>query len=301
MIKIKNVQNRITDNEIEKAYNQFQRYLLELTIYEEYTKGNNKVGKVNMFRLLSLYKKKGIEIEDKKDLRKRFEDFSLKIEKIKQENPNIDLKDIRTQNGRDIVSDVISETQHDKKFLPANLDGVAVIENFALYVAIAQLNEKSKNKEEVLKEYDITEKELEKAQESYKKYEKSGMIDIYNNMYQKNKGKVPNRIVHYTAGCLELRPSEARRSLGEIGVLKGSDKKTSNRDINFCYVYEVSKIVIDNIMRDKKLTPEEKNKKICELELAEYERVLKKVEEANEKQNTDRYRILKESDNREIS
>lgn len=110
MIKIKNVQNRITDNEIEKAYNQFQRYLLELTIYEEYTKGNNKVGKVNMFRLLSLYKKKGIEIEDKKDLRKRFEDFSLKIEKIKQENPNIDLKDIRTQNGRDIVSDVISET-----------------------------------------------------------------------------------------------------------------------------------------------------------------------------------------------
>ncbi len=82
-------------------------------------------------------------------------------------------------------------------------------------------------------------------------------------------------------------------------VLKGN--YTKNNDIVKRYtVYNVSQLVIDNIRRDPKLTEEEKNEKLCELELEEYERVSKNVEEANRMQNTDRYRISREDDNREI-
>lgn len=299
MIKIKNVKDRITDNEVKKAYNQYQNYLLELNIYDEYIK-DNRTDKLNMFKLLSLYKKNGIEIKDKKSLKEKFEIFCTTINKIKEKNPIVDLRDIRTQSGRNIISEIICETQQDKKFIPANLEAVSIIENFALYVAIGQVIENSKDKETALKEYDITDEEFKKAEQSFEKYEQSGMINIYNNMYQRNKGKVPNKIVHYAAGCLELRPSEARKDLCLIQVLKGHDRRLNNKDNNFCLVYDVSQIVIDNIMRDNKLTPEEKNKKICELELAEYERVLKKVEEANQKQNTDRYKIIRENENREI-
>ncbi len=84
-------------------------------------------------------------------------------------------------------------------------------------------------------------------------------------------------------------------------VLKGN--YTKNNDIVKRYtVYNVSQLVIDNIRRDPELTEEEKNEKICELELIEYERVSKNVEEANKMQNTDKYRVVRENedDSREI-
>ncbi len=84
-------------------------------------------------------------------------------------------------------------------------------------------------------------------------------------------------------------------------VLKGNYTK-SNSIAKRYTVYNISQLVIDNIMRDPKLTEEEKNEKICELELEEYERVSKNVEEANRMQNTDKYRVARENedDSREI-
>ncbi len=188
---------------------------------------------------------------------------------------------------------------NDKKFKPADLEAVAVIENFALCVALGQVDEKTKDRESVLKEYEISEEEFEQAERAYRKYEKTGMMDVYDGMFKRNQGEAPNKIVHYTAGSLEMRPSEARRDLGIVQVLKGNSAKDKFEEKSLV-VYSVSQMVIDNIMRDPELTPEEKNMKICELELAEYERVLKNVEEANRKQNTDRYKIARENEAREI-
>lgn len=300
MRKIKNARDRIMDEEDKKAYDKYKTYLSELDVYDEYTQKNSvdKIG--GIFRLASLYKKNGIEVKNKKSLVERFKKFSSTIIAIKQENPEVDLRDIGTQKGRKIVSDIICETQNDKKFKEADLDAVAVIENFSLYVALEQVNEKIKDKESALKEYEISEEEFERAEVSYKKYEKNGIMDVYDSMFKKNNGPLPNKIVHYAAGALELTPSEARRALSTIQVLKGNDTK-NNKTEKFFTVYNVSQILIDNIMRDSQLTPEEKNRRICELEVAEFERVSKNVEEANRLQHTDKYKITRESAEKEIS
>ena len=299
MRKIKNARDRIIDEEDRKAYDKYKTYLSELSIYEEYTQKNSvdKIG--GIFRLVSLYKKNGIEVKNRKSLVERFKKFSSTIMRIKQENPDLDLRDIGTQKGRKIVSDVICETQNDKKIKEADLDAVAVIENFSLYVALGQVNENSKDKKSALHEYEISQEKFDRAKASYKKYEKSGIIDLYNHMFKRSNGQLPNNIVHYTAGTLELTPSEARRALSTIQVLKGNDTKNSKIE-KFFTVYDVSQVLIDNIMRDPQLTPEEKNRRICELEVAEFERVSKNVEEANRLQHTDKYKITRESDQREI-
>ena len=64
--------------------------------------------------------------------------------------------------------------------------------------------------------------------------------------------------------------------------------------------YTTSQATIDNIMRDSERTPEEKIKRICELEILEYIKKSDMVEEANQKQHTDRYRVAKEDEEREI-
>ncbi len=150
-----------------------------------------------------------------------------------------------------------------------------------------------------ISEYELSWEQLKKAEASYKKYENTRIIDTYNRLCIKRDGKLPNETVHYAAGTLELTPSEAKDALTVMQVLKGSYNKNNNLQKRYT-VYNVSQLVIDNIRRDPELTEEEKNEKICELELAEYERVAKNVEEANKMQNTDKYKIEREDDNREI-
>lgn len=139
MKKIKNIREKIIDRDVKKAYDKYQMYLLELDVYEDYIKENGP-NKINMFRLLSMYKKSGIEVKDKKNIEERFKKFSDIVMKLKQENPEIDLSDISTQKNREIVSDIIYETQNDKNFKTSDLNLVAVIENFSLYVAVGQVN-----------------------------------------------------------------------------------------------------------------------------------------------------------------
>ncbi len=108
MKKIKNARDRITDKDVQKAYDKYKNYLLELQVYEAY---GDKANKINIFKLASLYKRNGIDVKNKKELVARFETFCSTIETIKQKNPDVDLKNIRTQEGRNIVSDVIYETR----------------------------------------------------------------------------------------------------------------------------------------------------------------------------------------------
>ena len=139
MKKIKVARERILDWRVQKAYDKYQKYLLELDVYQNYIIQNGS-NKINMFRLLSLYKKSGIEVKDKKNIESRFREFSDIIEEIKQENPDIDLTDISTQSNRKIVSDIIYQIQNDRNFKTADLDAVAVIENYSLYAAVFEVN-----------------------------------------------------------------------------------------------------------------------------------------------------------------
>lgn len=141
MKKIKNIREKIIDSDVKKAYDKYQIYLAELGVYENYIRENGS-NKINIFRLLSLYKKSGIEVKDKKNIEERFRKFSDIVIAIKQKNPDIDLRDISTQKNREMVSDIIYETQNDENFKTADLNAVAVIENFSLYIAIGQVNNK---------------------------------------------------------------------------------------------------------------------------------------------------------------
>lgn len=168
-----------------------------------------------------------------------------------------------------------------------------------LCAMVQQVREAGMDKDSMLKVYDISEEEFERANNSYEKYKNVGIMKLYNDMYKINKGKLPNKTVHYTAGTLELRPAVARRSLVAMEILEGNVKR-ENFEGEYRVVYNVSQMIIDNIMRDPELTPEEKNMKICKIELEEAKRVLENVEEANRKQDTDRYRIAREDGEREI-
>lgn len=187
----------------------------------------------------------------------------------------------------------------DKKFKPSDLEIVAVIENFVLCSMVQQVREGGMDKDSMLKVYDISEEEFERANNSYEKYKSIGIMKLYNDMYKRNKGELPKKAIHYTAGTLELRPAEARKSLVAMGLLEGNLKRESFEG-EYRVVYNVSQMIIDNIMRDPELTPEEKNMKICEIEVEESKRVLANVEEANRKQDTDRYKIAREDEAREI-
>lgn len=298
MRKMIDARDRIRDNEVLKSYDKYKSYLTELSIYEK-SINENKSNKINIFKLARLYKDNGINTKGKKELEARFYKFSSVINKAKQDDPDLDLKDISTQKGRKSISDIISKVQDDEKIKPADLDPVSVIENFALYIAVKKVDEGKLSKEGALIKLDIESEKFDRAQSSYRKYQKTGIVNTFNNLCKKKNGEIPNELVHYTAGSLELTPSEAQNDLNMIQVLRGNYTKKNEEDKTFV-VYKVSQLIIDNIMRDPGLTPEEKNQKICELELAEYERVSKNVEEANFKQNTDRYKIVSEDDNRGI-
>lgn len=100
--------DQIKDEEILNAYDKYRNYLSELKVYEECKKQRSGV---SIFQLGSLYKQNGLEVKNKKELMPKFEAFASAIEKIKQESPKANLKDISTQEGRRIVSKAIRETR----------------------------------------------------------------------------------------------------------------------------------------------------------------------------------------------
>lgn len=185
-----------------------------------------------------------------------------------------------------------------------DLEAVAVIESFLLCGAVQQVRENEIDRNGLLHAYDITEEEFERAESSYEKYQSMGTMQLYNYMYKREKGRLPEQAIHYTAGTLEVRPSVARKSLVAMDVIKEKKKSASRKEFEkkYCVVsYTISQVTIDNIMDDPEQTPEQKIRRITELEVLEYKRKIDMVEEANQKQNTDRYRIAKEEEERAIS
>lgn len=274
----KKFKDRIRDKDVLKAYNRYETYLKELEIYEKYMQ---EMGKVNIVKLYH-----DIGIQDKEDIQARFQKLTSVIDNIKKENPDIDLKDIGTQEGRRAVSDIIYETQDDKEFKPSDLSDVAVIENLSLYSAVRDVNEKLKYKDIALVYYDLTEEQFNKAQESFKKYKNSEMMHKFNNRFKNS-----NSIVHYAAATLEETPVNVYEAFKRLGLEKG--ELTPKREKTLT-AYKVSQLVIDNIMRDPKLTIEQKNAKINDLQLAEIDKKQKLADERNALKGTKAYKVVVE-------
>lgn len=266
MKKIKDVRERIQDNEVKKVFDRYEAYTKELDIYEQYYQEISS-GRIYRYKLARLYREKEIEFGSKKALEERFRDFVSSVEKVKQENEGIDLHDIRTQENRDTISTLISQTQKGKEIKSADLDPIAIIEDYVLCAVIREVDEKRMSVQEALDRFGITEEEFIEAQNSYKEYEQSGMIEYYNS---EQKEGAPNSIVHYTAGCLEITPAQARNDLAMIGVLKEKFVKRK-KVIEKCYDdVEVSQAVIDRInkmpiaLEEKQLLIEQEKEKIRE-------------------------------------
>lgn len=187
-----------------------------------------------------------------------------------------------------------------------DLETVSVIENFVLCATVQQVRESGMDRDSLLRIYDISEEEYERAENSYEKYERIGTMKIYDYIYKRETGRLPEKALHYVAGTLEIRPSKARKSLRAMKLIeKGRCKEENSSRREFLEKYSIvsyttSQLMIDRIMRDTERTPEEKIKRICELELLEDIKKLDIVDEANRKQNTDRYRIAREDEGREI-
>lgn len=292
MKKIKDVREKIQDKEVKKIFDKYEAYMDELDIYERYTE-ENPSGRIYKYKLARLYREKEIEFGSKKALEERFKKFSSNVEKVKQENEGIDLHDIRTQKNRETISELINQTQKGREVKIADLDPIAIIEDFSLCVAIGSVEEKKMSVQEALEKFQITEEEFVAAQNSYKEYEQSGMMENYNNR-MKEKGK-PKPIIHYTAGCLELTPAQARNDLAMIGVLKGEEFVKRKTVIEkYCDV-EVSQAVIDTIMMNPNLTLEQKEERIQQ-EREKLRRPIEKLVKETNLRSQNEYKI-KETNN----
>lgn len=289
MKKIKNVRDRIQDNEVKKVFDKYKSYTEELDIYEQYNE-ENPSGRIYRYKLARLYRENEVEFGSKKALEERFLNFGSKVEQVNQENEGIDLHDIRTQKNRDVISTLMSRTQKGKEVKSADLDPIAIIENYALCAAVREVDEKRMSVKEALDYFEITEEEFVAARKSYKEYEQSGMIEYYNNDMKKRGKEEPNSIVHYTAGCLEVTPAQARNDLAMIEILKNESFKKRKDIIEKTCDIEISQAVVDRIMKDPNLTPEEKQEKIQQ-EIEKQKRPMEKlVKEANIKGQNE-YRI----------
>lgn len=270
--------DRIRDEAVLKACNRYQTYLKELDIYEQY---KQEGGKVNIVKLYQ-----DIGIQDKEDIKNRFQKLISTIDHVKKKNPELDLREISTQEGRRTVSDIIYETQDDKEFKASDLSDVAVIENLSLYAAVRDVNEKLKLKDVALVHYDLSEEQFDKAQESFRKYKSSEIMDKFNSRFRNS-----NSIIHYAAAVLEETPINVYEAFKRLGLEKGEFIPKREKSIT---AYQISQLVIDNIMRDPKLTTEQKNAKINELQLAEIDKKQRLADERNALKGAKEYKIIME-------
>ncbi len=277
------IKERIRDKDVLKSYERYQTYLKELEIFEQ-----SKQGGLSKKKIKQLYEEAGIE---DKDIMERFQKLTSEIATIKKENPNIDLTDITTQAGRKAVSDIIYETQDDKDFKPSDLSDVSVIENLSLYAAVRDVNEKLKLKDVALVHYDLKEEQFDKAQASFRRYKSTEMMNKFNSRFEKT-----DNIVHYAAGVLEETPLNVSEAFKRLGLEKGGEFTPKKQKM--VEAYKVSQLVIDNIMKDPKLTLEQKNAKINELQLAEIDRKQRLVDESNALKGGKAYKVVMEDNER---
>ncbi len=268
-MKKMNIKDRIQDEETKKAYENYDTYLKELDIYTEYRAKIMNSEKINVFQLKSMFKRAGITVGSNKEMVAGFKKFISLAERARKANPEIDFKDISTQKGRKIVSDIIRESQNESEFKEVDLLDVALAENAALYTALEFYNEKKVPKEEFLEEYELTEEEFDNAQGNYEKFIKSGIIEPFNEMYKRVDGGKPPVTVAYAAAVVNDRPVNTLEGLKRIGTIE-SDRTL----VKYCKEVEIEGIseAVKDLIRKNPKFKDDPDKEISRLENIEYEK-----------------------------
>ena len=103
-------------------------------------------------------------------------------------------------------------------------------------------------------------------------------------------------IVHYAAASLEETPVNVYEAFKRLGLEK-TEEYTPKKQ-KFLQAYPASQLSIDLIMKNPKLTPQQKNEKINDIQLAEIDKKRSLAMEANAKQGTQKYKVVMEDDGR---
>lgn len=268
---------RITDENVLDAYSKYETYLKELNVVEEVEKLEKKLtGR----KLMQFYKENHLDL---KNCQQRFRKIFGQIKEIKKENPDIDLRDISTSEGREIVSGIIAETQDDQDFKTADLLDVAMAENLPLYVALEKYNEKKESKEMVLVHYDLSEQQFDALQERYETYKEKGIVEKFNQMCKKTDGNIPSKFVNYAAAALDERPVNALEALRRIGIVEKEKDIEITKNIKF---YSFGKAYEQLLAKKENITDKfELQRRMNEIETEAY---LKTVERLKKLVNTER-------------
>lgn len=283
-MKKMNIKGRIQDEDTKKAYESYETYLKELEIYTEYRARIMNSEQINTFQLKNMFKRAGITFESTKEMIAGFKKFISVAERARKADPKIDFKDISTQKGRRVVSDIIRESQNKSEFKEVDLLDVALAENAALYTALEFYNEEKVPKAELLEEYELTEEEFDKAQGKYENLKKSGIMEPFNDMYKRVDTGNPPVTVGYAAAVVNDRPVNTLEGLKRIGTIE-SDKKL----VKYCKQVEIEGIseAVKDLIRKNPKFRDDPDKEISRLENIEYE---KKINHAK--------RLYKEADGR---
>ncbi len=131
--KLKNDPNRLN------AYKQYQKYEVMLREYNR----PKQTGIELVRNLTSVFKRAGKFAEENDFTLEEYEAFCEKVEELQSENPEIKLDDLSTVEGRNVIGDIISETQNNADFKTADLESVAVAKYYGLYEAMNQAKGKT--------------------------------------------------------------------------------------------------------------------------------------------------------------
>lgn len=146
-----------------------------------------------------------------------FENFHKKVNELREKCPDIDLNNLLTQKGRNIISDIIGDSI-DPDFIPTNLDIIAIIENYNLCKKVDEVKDKTTSDTVhmlVSNKTDITPYTIIDNKNKYLDY-KENKQELYDIAYGK---KFPD-IVHIISGILELKPNNVEVILISLGKIQ---------------------------------------------------------------------------------
>lgn len=289
MKEINNVERKLKgDSRRLDAYQYYKKYEVMLTEYNR----PKQTGIELVRNLASVFKRAGKIAEENGFTLEEYEAFCEKIEELQSDNPEIKLNDLSTAEGRNVIGNIISDTQKNiGDFKTADLDSVAVAKYYGLYKAMDEAKGKTTNEVvSILRENQVPISMYEKAGKKLESYDKNSKRELYDG-FRKQKSQ---DIVHMTAAALEIGPGEAESSLKAFEVIPGKEKiRDFDKSLQVKYDHDLyqsfydmierSTKNVDKIIYDDRLTDNQKR-----LMIAEQQRIIERTQDQIESIKSER-------------
>ena len=258
MEKDRNIKERLFYNrEYLETYQKYEKYT---KLLEEFNRSNLRG--ISYVQNLLNPAKHAKKIAEKYNISlEEFEKFDNKVDNLTEKNPELELNDLLTQEGRNTISDIIGESI-DPDFIPTNLNIVAITENYNLCKKVDEIKDKTTSETiHILlsQKTDITPYTFLDNKKKYLDYKESKQ-ELYDIAYGK---KFPD-IVHVISGVLELRPNNVESILISLGKINGHNLSDFEKSLKIQEEEVVSQLTIDLIMNNPNLSQEEKKQRLQE-------------------------------------